>query len=424
MLRKMHRRFSFFSSPPAIAASLLLAGSTFAIELNTTDTTSISAAASRVASGLFKNYYNNASTAGHFNQPQPWYWWLSGSGWNGLLDYTVYTRDTQYQTALLAAISDNLGSDFEFAPAEQQSWEANDDQMYWVYNALTAMEYNLTAVDGAPSWVTVAENAFNAFARRWEADSPTCGGGLKWQYTETANGYFYKNAVTNGGFLQTSARLARYTGNATYAEWATKIWDWSAAVGLVGPKFNVFDGTSDEGADNCTQMSADQWSYNVATFMMGAGNMYAYNGAMGFPEQQVIWGSRVDGLVAAANATFFSPPTNNATGVMYEQKCEVTSACNLDQTSFKSSLSRWMGKTAVLVPRVRDDIMALLATSATAAAASCTDGTSEISCGMKWWTADGYDGYTDFGSQLSALEVIQSLLVTSTAEPATLIPAA
>lgn len=422
MVCKMVRTFSFVSSPSAVALSLL-AGSALAVDLNTADTASISSAASTIASGLFKGYYNNASTAGDFNQPQPWYWWLSGSGWNGLMDYTVYTKDTQYQTALLAAISENLGSNFDFAPAEQQGWEANDDQMYWVYNALTAMEYNFTAIEGAPSWVTVAENAFNAFARRWAADSPTCGGGLKWQYTKTANGYFYKNAVTNGGFLQTSARLARYTGNTTYAEWAGKIWDWSVAVGLVGTQFNVFDGTSDKDTDNCTTMSGDQWSYNVATYMMGAANMYAYTGAMGFPEQQVVWGSRVAGLVAAANATFFSPPTNNATGVMYEQKCEVTSECDLDQTSFKSSLARWMGKTAVLVPSVKDNIMTLLSTSAKAAAASCTDGTSTVSCGMKWWTADGYDGYSDFGSQLSALEVIQSLLVTSTPEPTTLIPA-
>ncbi|KAI3399559.1 hypothetical protein diail_6581 [Diaporthe ilicicola] len=419
----MGRSFPFVSSPSAVALSLLAGSALAALQLDTADTTSITATASTIASGLFKTYYNNASTAGDFNQPQPWYWWLSGSGWNGLMDYAVYTKDAQYQTALMDAISQNLGSNFDFAPAEQQGWEANDDQMYWVYNALTAMEYNLTAVGGSPSWAAVADNAFNAFARRWAADSPTCGGGLKWQYTKTANGYFYKNAVTNGGFLQTSARLARYTGNATYADWAGKIWDWSVAVGLVGPQFNVFDGTSDKDTDNCTAVSGDQWSYNVATYMMGAANMYAYTGAMGFSEQQVVWGQRVAGLVAAANATFFSPPTNNATGVMYEQKCEVTSECDLDQTSFKSSLARWMGKTAMLVPSAKDNIMTLLTTSAKAAAASCTEGTSTVSCGMKWWTADGFDGYSDFGSQLSALEVVQSLLVTSTAEPTTLIPA-
>lgn len=264
---KMARKLSFVSSPSVVFLSLLLASSALAIDLVTTDTASVSSTVSTIAAGLFKGYYNANSTAGDFNQPKPWYWWLSGSGWNGLMDYTILNKDTQYQTALLTALSENLGSNFDFAPAEQQNWEANDDQMYWVYNALTAMEYNFTAIEGAPSWVTIADNAFNAFARRWTADSPTCGGGLKWQYTKTANGYFYKNAVTNGGFLQTSARLARYTGNATYAEWAAKIWDWSAAVGLVGPEFNVFDGASDEGTQNCTAMSADQWSYNVSTML-------------------------------------------------------------------------------------------------------------------------------------------------------------
>lgn len=262
----MAQKLSFISSPSVVFLSLLLASSALAIDLVTTDTASVSSTVSTIAAGLFKGYYNANSTAGDFNQPKPWYWWLSGSGWNGLMDYTILNKDTQYQTALLTALSENLGSNFDFAPAEQQNWEANDDQMYWVYNALTAMEYNFTAIEGAP-WVTIADNAFNAFARRWIADSPTCGGGLKWQYTKTANGYFYKNAVTNGGFLQTSARLARYTGNATYAEWAAKIWDWSAAVGLVGPEFNVFDGASDEGTQNCTAMSADQWSYNVSTML-------------------------------------------------------------------------------------------------------------------------------------------------------------
>lgn len=127
----MGRRLAFVSSPSAVFLSLLLACLTLAIELDTADTASISASASTVASGLFKAYYNANSTAGDFNQPKPWYWWLSGSGWNGLMDYTILTKDTQYQTALLAAISENLGSDFDFAPAEQQSWEANDDQMYW-----------------------------------------------------------------------------------------------------------------------------------------------------------------------------------------------------------------------------------------------------------------------------------------------------
>lgn len=404
-----------------------------ALDLDTTSATSISQTASTIASSLFNTYHNASATSGDFEQPEPWFWWLSGSGWTALLDYTVYTNDTTYQTALLTALSENLGAGHDFAPAEQQGWEANDDQAYWVYAALTALEYGFDAIDPcvsegsgvsgtcANSWLSVAVNAFEDFATRWAADAGTCGGGLKWQYTSSANGYYYKNAVTNGGFFQTAARLARYTGNATYADWATKIYDWSAAVGLVGTSFNVYDGTSDEGTDNCSTINGDQWSYNVATYLHGAANMYAYNGDRGISEQQVLWSQRVQGFLGAANATFFSPPSGNATGVMYEQKCETTSSCTIDQTSFKSSLARWMAKTAVLVPSEAEPIHGLLATSAVAAAASCTD-TGDVTCGMRWWNADGFDGYTDFGSQLSALEMVQSLLVMHAPGLATLAP--
>lgn len=404
-----------------------------ALDLDTTSATSISQTATTIASSFFNQYYNASATSGHFNQPEPWFWWLSGSGWTALLDYTVYTNDTSYQDALLAALSANFGEGYNLQPAEQQAWEANDDQMYWVYAALTALEYGFDAVEPcvdegagisgtcANSWLSVAVNAFEDFATRWAADAGTCGGGLKWQYKTSASGYYYKNAVTNGGFFQTAARLARYTGNATYAEWADKIWDWSTAVGLVGPSFNVFDGSSDEGSDNCTTMNVAEWSYNVATYLHGAANMYAYTGDRGISKRQVLWSQRVQGFLGAANSTFFSPPSGNATGVMYEQNCETTSSCTIDQTSFKSSLARWMSKTAVLVPSEAEPIHGLLATSAKAAAASCTD-TGDVTCGMKWWTADGFDGYTDFGSQLSALEMVQGLLVMHAPKLATLAP--
>lgn len=417
---------------PASVLPLLLPCA-LALTLDTSSSASIASTVSTIASGFFNTYYNADATSGDFDQPEPWFWWLSGSGWTALLDYTVYTNDTTYQSALLTALSENLGDGYDFSPAEQQNWEANDDQAYWVYAALTALEYNFPAIDPcvgegtgvngtcANSWLSVAVNAFETFATRWNADSATCGGGLKWQYTTTAAGYYYKNAVTNGGFFQTAARLARYTGNATFAEWADKIWDWSSTVGLVGSEFNVYDGTSDEGTDNCSTINGDEWSYNVATYLYGAANMYAHTGAQGTSEQQVLWQQRVQGFLGAANSTFFSPPSGNATGVMYEQKCETTSACTIDQTSFKSSLARWMAKTAILVPDEADPIHSLLLTSATAAAASCTD-TGNVTCGMRWWNADGFDGYTDFGSQLSALEMVQSLLVVEAPAFATLAP--
>ncbi|CAN8100189.1 unnamed protein product [Discula destructiva] len=404
----------------------LLVPSAAAIDLDTTSADSISSTAKTIASSFIATYYNASSTAGDFVQPQPWYWWLSGSGWTAIMDYTVFTNDTTHKTALLAALSENIGANNDFVPASQANWEANDDQAYWVYSALTALEYDFdalpctgkgTGANGtcANSWLSIATNAFNLFVARWAADSATCGGGLKWQYDPNANGYYYKNSVSNGGFFQTAARLARYTGNATYADWAGKVWDWSTSVGFVGPAFNVFDGAGDQGTANCTAIDQNQWSYNVATYLHGAAHMYAYLGG------DAVWEGRVKGLVKAATATFFSPPTGNATGVMYEPVCEMTSACSIDQTSFKSSLARWMGKTAVLVPSVANETMGLLESSAKAAAASCTNGTSgNVVCGMQWWTVDGFDGYSDFGSMLSALEVVQSLLVTKAPQMATL----
>ncbi|KAI1376818.1 glycoside hydrolase family 76 protein [Hypoxylon crocopeplum] len=401
----------------SIIAGVILTSVGSALDLDVNDQASVKNTAAQVAKGLYL-YHDPSSTAGQFKQPESWFWWLSGSAWNGLIDYTVYTGDTTYQADILSAISKNLGPNYDFVPPEQQSWEANDDQAYWVYNALTAMEYDFKALPCktskgnaagacANSWLAIGTHAFEDFVARWNKDSGTCGGGLKWQYTESANGYYYKNSVSNGGFFQTAARLARYTGNQTFADWASKVWDWSSSVGFVSADYHVFDGAGDEQDANCSAVNRDEWSYNIASYLHGAAHMYAFaNGSS-------TWESRVHGLVKTAQSTFFGP-SSNAPGVMYEQKCEVDSACNVDQTSFKASLSRWLGKTAVLVPSVKTSIMALLEATAKGAAASCS-GYSNSTCGMKWYTG-GFDGQSDLGVELSALEAIQSLLATSAPE--------
>ncbi|KAI0009535.1 glycoside hydrolase family 76 protein [Xylariaceae sp. FL0662B] len=401
----------------SIATIIAFASVGATLSLDVSAEASIKKTASEIAKGLYV-YHDPEATTGQFTQPQPWFWWMSGSAWNGLLDYMVYTGDTTYKSDLLYALAKNLGPKNDFAPTEQASWEANDDQVYWVYNALTAMEYNFEALpcdksgtgaagDCANSWLAISTNAFEEFVGRWNADSGTCGGGLKWQYNPAANGYYYKNSVTNGGFFQTAARLARYTGNQTFADWANKIYDWSTSIGLVSSEYQVFDGAGDDKNQNCSVVSQDQWSYNMATYIHGAAHMYA------FTKGDSTWESRVKGLVNTAKSTFFSP-TANITDIMYEKKCELDGKCNVDQTSFKASLSRWLGKTAVLVPSVSETVMSLLESSAQGAALSCS-GYSNSTCGMKWYTG-GFDGQSNFGVELSALETVQSLLVKGAPE--------
>ncbi|KAJ4415349.1 hydrolase 76 protein [Gnomoniopsis sp. IMI 355080] len=330
-------------------------------------------------------------------QPESYYWWRSGNAWNSILDYMTLTGDTTYKSDLLTAISKDVGPNLDFVSPRQFYWEANDDQLWWSFVALTALEYNfdplpcvasnVTYSKCANSWLALVTNAFDVFVKRWNSAASTCGGGLRWQINANSSGFFYKNAISNGHFFQLSARLARYTGNETYAEWATKIWNWSEDIGVISPTYRVYDGVSDANGTNCSDLNVDEWSYNVATYMHGAANMYQYSAG-----DSSLWEMRVKGLLANAQRTFFGPTSRTP----------------------KIILSRWMGKTAVLVPAVSDEIDHLLKLNAVAAAATC-NGYNKSTCGMKWYTY-AFDNQSDFCLELSALDIVQSLLLPRNAQ--------
>ena len=122
------------------------------------------------------------------------------------------------------------------------------------------------------SWLALAQAVFNLQTARW--DTQNCGGGLRWQIFTFNNGYDYKNSISNGGFFQLAARLARYTGNETYALWAEKSYDWITSTPLFTPDYKIYDGAQIE--NNCTVADELQWTYNIGTFLMGAANMYNY----------------------------------------------------------------------------------------------------------------------------------------------------
>lgn len=147
--------------------------------------------------------------------------------------------------------------------------------------------------------------------------------------------------------------------------------------------------------------------------MYGAAAMAAANGN----DTGSVWTQRVEGFVNTASSVFFTP-FPNATGIMYENHCEVPNNCNTDQLSFKAYLSRWMSKSALLVPSIQQNVTGLLQTSAMGAAASCS-GLNNNTCGTRWYTNE-WDGTTGLGQQLTALECVQSLLAPSGPKLATL----
>lgn len=72
-----------------------------------------------------------------------------------------------------------------------------------------------------------------------------------------------------------------------------------------------------------------------------------------------------------------------------------------------------MAATAQLVPSTASTILPLLETSAAAAAAQCDGGTDGVTCGEHWTAKSTWDGTYGVGQQMSALSVIQGLLIES-----------
>jgi mannan endo-1,6-alpha-mannosidase len=205
--------------------------------------------------------------------PQPYFWWEAGGMFMTMIDYWSRTGDSSYNDLISQALLFQVGTQQDFMPVNQTKDEGNDDQGFWAMAAMLAAETNFqNPPPDQPQWLALAQAVFNEMASRW--DTTTCGGGLRWQIFQLNNGFTYKNSIANGCFFNLGARLARYTGNDTYAQWAEKIWDWEEAIGLIDSSYNIYDGSSD--TDNCTEITRLQWTYNAGIYLHGAANMFNY----------------------------------------------------------------------------------------------------------------------------------------------------
>ena len=195
-----------------------------------------------------------------------------------MVNYWFYTNDTTYNAVTAQALLHQVGPDNNYMPPNQTSTLGNDDQGFWAMSAMEAAEYNFpNPPDDQPQWLALVQAVFNSQVPRW--DETTCGGGLRWQIFPFNSGFDYKNSISNGVNFNLAARLARYTGNQTYADWAERQWDWMTSVKLIDPvTYAVFDGGHVE--DNCTSLTPLQWSYNVGVVLHGAANMYSLVSAL------------------------------------------------------------------------------------------------------------------------------------------------
>ncbi|KAI7394387.1 mannan endo-1,6-alpha-mannosidase [Hortaea werneckii] len=396
------------------SVALAVATSVSGIELDVNSTSSVYDAAQMIASNVMARYQNSSAAPGLFGQP--YYFWEAGLAWDAMINYASATGDSQWNDMIAENILFQKGPDNNFMPPNQTKSLGNDDQARWALACMTAVErgFPLPEDAGVGNWSELAINVWNSQVARW--DNSSCGGGLRWQIFPFNNGYNYKNSFSNGEFVQLGTRLARYTGNNTYIDWALDAAQWAVNIGLIDQEGRVYDGTDSN--LNCTQFNHIQWTASAGAYL--SGSAYAANYS-----RTIRWQGYNSVLFLTSNFTFFED------GVMYEVACEPNMNCNVDQQAFKAVLARALANTKTLaatgevtqgegcgfnetgpcttIGSDREVIQGWLESTARAAAASCEMQDAGLMCGTSW-RQNGYDGHSGLGQDLNALEAVLAVL--------------
>lgn len=390
----------------------LLGGAARALDIQWDNKDSIKEAAATVAYGLAKFYTGNNTGDNPGNLPAGHYWWEAGAMFGTFVDYWDMTGDESYNKITMQALIHQAGPDRDYMPENQTLQMGNDDQGFWTMAAMSAAEKGFPdPPEDEPQWLALAQACFNEWVGRWDMDH--CGGGLRWQIFPFNEGFDYKNTISNGCFFNVASRLALYTGNKTYAEWAEKVYDWQEETGLISDKYQVFDGRHALEGGGCGNIDRIEWTYNAGIYLHGVSALYNLT-------EDAKWKTRVEGILKNSMSRFWRDDT------LYEQFCERGDVCNQDQRTFKGYLIRWLAATWQWAPFTREQIMPLLQNVGVDAAQSCTgpimdrfQGHDGTACGYTWLNGGGFDGKVGVGEQMNALDAIMYNLVADAKAPVT-----
>ncbi|KAK8015174.1 putative DFG5 protein [Apiospora arundinis] len=337
-----------------------------------------------------------------------YYWWIGGAMWGTLLDYRHATGDNTYDKMITRSMIEQSGENKDFMPANWTASMGNDDQGFWAMSAMLAVETNFPAPppETKLDWLALVQAVWNEqtmVERRVETKGSRCEGGLRWQAHSVNNGWDYINTISNGIYFNLGARLARYTGNKTYAEHSEKTFEMLERLAYIDKEGNVHDGA--HLPKNCLDVNKLQFSYNAAVLIQGAAYMYDVTG------QSQKWKDRLDLLVDRSLAVFLPK------GVAFEYACEGVGSCNVDMRSFKGYLHRWVSQATVLAPHIKDKVMKAFETSARAGVAACQGGGNGQMCGFAW-EQGGFDKPSAV-HQMNVLGALTGLMMKDAKPPVT-----
>ncbi|PGH08432.1 hypothetical protein GX51_01259 [Blastomyces parvus] len=359
------------------------------------------AAATAVARGAVRFYRGNEPGESPGILPDPYTWWHSAVLFGTLVDYWHITGDSSYNDMTKQGLLAQTGENRDYQPVNQSAGLSNDDQAQWGLAALSAAESSFDA--RSDEWAGFARLVFQNQVRRWNDEK--CGGGLNWRVNTFSEGHSVKNSMSNGAFFELSSRLARYTQNETYAEWAEKAWDWMSGIGLITNDFKVFDAAN--GDTDCKEINELQWSVNAGSLLSGAAHMYNMTNG------DSTWKSRVEGLFEGANIFF-------KRDIMFEPACEPREKCDIEQKTFKAILSRALRTTVQLAPFMNDLVLPKVEASAREAVDECENENGYQMCSYDWVDTDNDRNDDDddaddeddetLGEQLSTLQIVLAKL--------------
>ncbi|KAF2122184.1 glycosyl hydrolase family 76-domain-containing protein [Lophiotrema nucula] len=280
-------------------------------------------------------------------------WQHSAIVWDTLIAYSNLTGDDRFGGIIAEGVKAQAGDDDMFMPANQTNTLSNTNQAQWALAAMSAAEYNhpqQLATDG----LKLAQNVFDVQVERW--DDKNCDGGLREHIYNFQNAYNFKSSFTASNNFLLAARLNKFTGNETFADWAEKQYTWSDKA-----KLFIGDWLKIEDDGSCTGPSEDggNWATvsSLANFIYGAAVMRNTTGG-----DDSKWHERLNALMDKLESTFIS--NDNGTSPLYWVTCTYPEGTNQTITDCGSPqdemAARAFALTAHLAPHTADTLIPLL----------------------------------------------------------------
>lgn len=183
-------------------SALLLAPAALAIDIQFDSRSSVQDGAATIAKDMMSFYKGDEPggtvgllPGGENCNPQEennYCWWMAGAMWGSLINYWQYTGDSTYNQHVIDGLLAQRGPRDNFNPPEHASSMGIDDQAFWAFSALDAVECNFPESENEddPSWLSLAQGLFNFQTTYW--DTKKCGGGFRWQVFPYNAGYNLK----------------------------------------------------------------------------------------------------------------------------------------------------------------------------------------------------------------------------------------